>query len=67
MISLWLEKLKDHMPSRMQRAVTNADKAFHEVVLHAHQSHWRPISTAPCNQELEVRSPQANKLLPADE
>jgi hypothetical protein len=66
MSALWLEKLKDHMPSRMQRAVANADKAFHEVALHAHQSHWHPISTAPCNQELEVRIPQANKLLPLE-
>jgi hypothetical protein len=51
----WLENLESHLPSNIEHAVKDADKAVHDVVQHVHLSHWHPISTAPCNQELELR------------
>jgi hypothetical protein len=51
----WLENLESHLPSSIEHAVKDADKAVHDLVEHVHLSHWHPISTAPCNQELELR------------
>ncbi len=54
----WLEKLESHLPPRVEQAVKDADKAIHNLSMHVHLSHWHPISTAPCNQELELRVAQ---------
>lgn len=51
----WLERLEGHLPSAVEHAVKDADKAIHDLALHVHLSHWHPISTAPYNQELELR------------
>ncbi|HXH86828.1 MAG TPA: hypothetical protein VNI35_08360, partial [Nitrospira sp.] len=51
----WLEKLEKHLPPTIEHAVKDADKAIHDFAQHVHLSHWHPISTAPCNQELELR------------
>lgn len=51
----WLESLASHLPASVEHAVKDADKAIHEITESVHFSHWHPISTAPCNQELEVR------------
>ena len=58
----WLEKLEKHLPPLFERAVKEADQAIHDLALHIHQSHWHPISTAPCNQELELRIAQDEKI-----
>jgi hypothetical protein len=51
----WLDNLESHLPPSVEHAVKDADKAIHDFALHVHLSHWHPISTAPCNRELEVR------------
>ncbi len=44
----WLESLEKRLPE-------GVDQAIHDFALHVHLSHWHPISTAPCNRELELR------------
>ncbi len=51
----WFERLESHLPSRIERAVKDADRAVRGYSQHIHLSHWHPISTAPYNQELELR------------
>jgi hypothetical protein len=51
----WLENLESHLSSSIEHAVKDADKAVHDLVQNVHLAHWHPISTAPCNQELELR------------
>ena len=57
----WLEKLENHLPPLVEQAVKDADKAIHDLGLHIHLSHWHPISTAPCNRELELRIAQGGE------
>ena len=59
----WIETLESHSPPQVERAIKNSQKAIHDLSLHVHLSHWHPISTAPCNQELELRIAQAGELL----
>ncbi len=55
MTMAWLERLEEILPERIGRAVEDGEKAVDGFRLHKRLSHWRPISTAPCNQELELR------------
>jgi len=59
----WIETLESHSPPQVERAIKSSQKAIHDLSLHVHLSHWHPISTAPCNQELELRIAQAGELL----
>jgi hypothetical protein len=54
----WLENIASHLPASLEHAVKEADKAIHDYKEHVHFSHWHPISTAPHNQELELRIPE---------
>jgi hypothetical protein len=56
----WLE---NHLPTSFEDVVKDAETAIHDVALHVHLSHWHPISTAPCNQELELRIAENEKIL----
>ena len=49
------ESLAELLLSKAARAVKEVDRAVHTALEHAHQSHWHPASTAPCNQDLEIR------------
>lgn len=51
----WLERVESYLPSSIEHAVKDADKAAHDIAQHIHLSHWHPISTAPYNHELELR------------
>ena len=51
----WLERLANHLPSSIQHAVKDADRAADDLSRHIKPSHWHPISTAPYNQEFELR------------
>ena len=51
----WLESLVSHLPASVENAVKDADKAIHDYKQHVHYAQWHPVSTAPCNQELELR------------
>jgi len=42
--------------------VENAEHAMDDVRLHFHLSHWHPISTAPFNQDLELRVIEAGSV-----
>jgi hypothetical protein len=59
----WLENLEIHLPSSIEHAVKDADKAVHDFVQHVHLSHWHPISTASCNQELELRISEDGRIV----
>ena len=37
------------------RVIQQADRAVHAALKHNHLSHWHPASTAPYNQDLELR------------
>lgn len=59
----WLENLASHLPASLETAVKEADKAIHDYKQHVHFSQWHPISTAPCNQELELRIPEEGTVV----
>lgn len=63
MSKTWFESLVSHLPTSVENAVKDADKAIHDIREHAHFSQWHPISTAPCNQELELRIPEDGTLV----
>ena len=44
-------------------AVKAADHAIHDLATHVHLSHWHPISTAPCNQDVELRLVDEGKIV----
>jgi hypothetical protein len=45
-----------HLLSDAAKVIENADRAVHAVLEHDHSSHWHPVSTAPYNQDLEIRA-----------
>jgi hypothetical protein len=51
----WLEYIEDHLTSDVDQTIKDADHAIHDFALHVHLSHWHPISTAPYNQDVELR------------
>ena len=44
-----------YLVSNVSRAIRQADRAVHAARARQHSSRWRPASTAPCNQDLELR------------
>jgi hypothetical protein len=58
----WLKNLEKHLPQRVGRAIEDADHVIDDFSLHAHWSHWHPVSTAPCNRELELRISDEGKI-----
>jgi hypothetical protein len=59
----WLENLEKHLPPSVDHAIQQADHAIHDFALRVHLSHWHPISTAPCNQVVELRISEGNAIL----
>jgi len=51
----WLDNLAGHLPASLEHAVKDADRVLHELTESVHSPQWHPISTAPHNQELELR------------
>jgi hypothetical protein len=51
----WLEALESYLAPKFERAVKEGEQAINDLALHVHLSHWHPGSTAPSNQELELR------------
>ncbi len=49
------EKFGEHLVSDVVRAIQQTDRAVHAVLEHHHLSRWHPVSTAPYNQDLELR------------
>jgi hypothetical protein len=59
----WLESLESYLPPAIAHAVKVADKAIRDFALHIHLAHWHMISTAPCNQELELHIAEGREIL----
>lgn len=50
-----IEKFREHLVSDVARAIQQTDRAVHAALEHHHLSRWHPASTAPYNQDLELR------------
>jgi hypothetical protein len=59
----WLERLESHFPPGIERAVKEADQVGRNFSLHIKLSHWHPISTAPYNQEFELRINENGEII----
>jgi len=59
MRKMGIEKLRQHLVSDVARVVERSDRAVHAALGHHlghhHWSRWHPASTAPYNQDLELR------------
>jgi nucleotide-binding universal stress UspA family protein len=49
----------DYLPS----AVAHVEHTISDIALGFHLAHWHPISTAPCNQSLELRVAEAHHIV----
>jgi len=49
--------------SKVSNAIEAIDLGIRRCLLHQHLSHWHPVSTAPHNQDLEVRDSDENALI----
>ena len=49
------EKFAEHLVSDVVRVISKTDETFHIAFEHHHLSRWYPASTAPYNQDLELR------------
>ena len=52
----WLEIFEKHLPPSIYRAIHDPIDDF---ARHVHLAHWHPISTVPCNQDVELRIAEA--------
>jgi hypothetical protein len=48
-------KIGEHLVSDVARAIQETDRAVHAALEHHQLSRWHPASTAPYNQDLELR------------
>ena len=48
-------KIRLQLVSDVARAIHQTDSAVHAALKHQHPSRWHPVSTAPYNQDLELR------------
>jgi hypothetical protein len=55
MRKMGIEKFREHLASDVARAFRQTDRAVHAALEHHHLSRWHPASTAPYNQDLELR------------
>jgi hypothetical protein len=55
MSKIGIENLGEHLLSDVADVIKEADRAVHAALERQHLSHWRPASTAPYNQDLELR------------
>jgi hypothetical protein len=56
---VWKDNPK-RMGSKLSDAIDAVDLGIRRYLLHRHLAHWRPISTAPYNQDLEIRTLSEN-------
>jgi len=59
----WINNLEKTLPPSADHTIKDADHALHDLALHIHLSHWHPISTAPCNQDVELRIVDEGKIV----
>jgi len=48
----------------LEHVVKEVARALHDFALQFRLSHWRPISTAPCNQDVELRIVEERNVVP---
>ena len=58
----WIEHIGTHLPPSVRRAIKDASQTIHDIALRVHFAHWHFITTAPCNQDLELRSVDEEKV-----
>jgi hypothetical protein len=51
------------MASKLGDAIDAVDLGIRRYLLHRHLAHWHPISTAPHNQDLEIRALDEDLLI----
>jgi nucleotide-binding universal stress UspA family protein len=49
------KRSEDDLPSAVAHVIENVEHKISDIALGFHLAHWHPISTAPCNQSLELR------------
>ena len=54
---------EQRMTSKLSNAIDAVDLGIRRYLLHRHLAHWHPISTAPHNQDLEIRALDENGLV----
>jgi hypothetical protein len=57
------ESISEENPAGLGHPFKSAEKKLKDLVLHYHLAHWHPITTAPCNQCLEIRVIDNNKVM----
>jgi nucleotide-binding universal stress UspA family protein len=57
------EHTKDDLPSTVAHVVENVEHTISDIALGFHLAHWHPISTAPCNQSLELRVAEGDDMV----
>lgn len=55
MSKIGIENLGEHLLFEVAGVIKEADRAVHTALERQHLSHWHPASTAPYNQDLELR------------
>ena len=57
------EHSEDYLPSAVAHVIENVEHKISDVALGFHLAHWHPISTAPCNQSLELRVAEGDHMV----
>jgi len=50
----WISTIKEQIRQELGELIDHSP-AIHDFLLHWHWAHWHPISTAPYNNDLELR------------
>jgi hypothetical protein len=56
------ESISEENRAGLGHPFKSAEKKLKDLVLHYHLAHWHPVTTAPCNQCLEIRVVDNNKV-----
>jgi hypothetical protein len=54
---------EDHLPSAVAHVIENVEHTISDIALGFHLAQWHPISTAPCNQSLELRVAEGDDIV----
>jgi nucleotide-binding universal stress UspA family protein len=53
----------EHGPSAVAHVIEDVEHTISDIALGFHLAHWHPISTAPCNQSLELRVAEGDDIV----
>jgi nucleotide-binding universal stress UspA family protein len=57
------EHSEDYPPTAVAHVIENVEHTISDISLGFHLAHWHPISTAPCNQSLELRVAEGDDMV----